>query len=268
MSCFVIRVNNDNLSYQELVYDDGTTDATIDDDKGEIEEINPSDTHPNGPEASWTFYFNLVHPENQMNVKLGDCVELMEEDSKLEGKVLRCQFLLKDKFKVPWISGYEMVKTQDIPSLIKKGRKRKRTVVDEFPVSGDRVILDASECFVKLTAVKKIVCGLPLTDFEFGKPRGVTESTDVFSCGFRFDPIMGSSMHFVIPDFKTCFDPIVWEKFIEPPQLKPIVIVSCQDDPKSPPILRKEGSPRKSTDRRISFSSNLVQQFDYVDDSE
>lgn len=212
----------------------------------------------------------MIHPDNGLNIKLGDCIELSEPNEKTEGKVIRCQFLLRDKLKVPWISGYELIKVCDIPSLMKKGKKRKRKPVgDEFPVSGGRVILDASECFTKLTKVKKIVCGLPLTDYEFGKPKGIDDLNDVFSCGFRFDPISCSSMHFVIPDYKTCFDPLVWERFVEPPEeLSSVVIVSCQNDSMSPSILRKDGTPRRSSERRISFSANLVQKFEYADEED
>ena len=206
----------------------------------------------------------MIHPESGLNVKLGDCVEVTSEKKDSEGKVVRCQFLLRDKGNIPWVSGYEMIRTSEIPSFMRKGKKRKRKPVEEFPVSGDRVILDASECFIKLSSIRKILCALPLTDYEFGKPRGLKDSTNVFSCGFRFDPETGSSIHFVIPDFKTCFHPLVWERFIEPPE--PVVIVSSNDEPiTSPSILRKEGTPKKtSIDRRISFSPNLVQQFEYV----
>lgn len=246
------------------MYDDGTSDDAKDENPVSDGSSSHTNTdHPSGPEESWRFYYNLIHPEKEMNIKLGDCVEMVE-DGKSEVKVIRCQFLLRDTLKIPWLSGYEMIQTECIPSLIKKGKKRKRKQVDEFPVSGDRVILDASECFIKLSNVKKIICGLPLTDYEFGKPKGL-ESADVFSCGFRFDPMTGTSMHFVIPDFKTCFDPLVWEKFIEPPALDSVVIISCQNDSMSPSILKKEGTPRKSKDRRISFSSNLVQEFDLTD---
>lgn len=255
------------------MYDKGSTDVDHDLDPGvnEIDQdMNELESYPNGSENSWTFFYNLVHAESGLNIKLGDCVEAAV-DEQSETKVFRCQFLLRDKENAPWISGYEMVRTSDIPPLLKKGKKRKRRPADEFPISGDRVILDASECFMKLNCIKKIVCILPLTDYEFGKPKGIKNSEDVSSCGFRFYPETGLNVNFVTPDFKTCFDPLVWERFVEPLELDPVVIVSCTDDSKmsSPSILKKQGCSRKSlVDRRISFSTNLVQRFEFIDHSE
>lgn len=247
---------------QELKYDEGSGADTKDEDEGG--ESDGLETHPCGSDESWTFFYNLIHPENGMNVKLGDCVEVVSEESSEESskRVVRCQFLLRDKRKTAWVSGYEMIRTSEIPSLM-KGKKRRRRGVEEFPVSGDRVILDGSECFIRLSTISHIHCALPLTDYEFGKPRGL-KGTSVFTCGFRFDPQTASTMHFVIPDFKTCFNPLVWEHFLDP-HLDPVVIVSSNDQQMTPSILRKEGTPRKSSLlRRISFSPNLVQQFEYV----
>lgn len=254
------------IQQQEISYiSEHNTEPPVKHENEDPEESMTGDDNPVGRPHEWQFYWNIKH-EKGFNIKLADCLETILDDGSVV--YIRAQFLFRDTSQKAWISGFKMIESSQVKNLQRKIRKRKngkrvRETKPENLLRGDWVILDHSELLVDLSCVQRILCGLSLTEIEFGKPRGAS-SSDVFSIGCRYNMNSGELLPLMVTGYKICKSYLVWHNFTpenEDIPLPLLISTSAAGSSRSS-ILSTPGSERKkivtSESRRVSFNPETL----------